>query len=324
MSCVVRRSLYIALIFACLATEAAAHMRRGPTIQHVVQVAKNDLRSSCGSEIQAGGGSTVEETILRGVPVIVRTPAVITQPPVILLHGFGQPATAADLMRALPLDDVPAVKVYLWLPLFGPRAAPGGRDELVRRQKEDFVSLLFEPAVIGAAHDLPGIIEELRTRHCLGKREGVRLFGFSAGGSAVLYALVEKRIPVRAAVILNTPPNLDATISALERTTGHDYRWSTASRQIAGTADAVRHARDIASGKLPPALLIVQGADDSLIGTQGAMTLERALRPHYHSRNHDDRLQVTVAPGVSHEWTGSPELESIRTRTSTWFNLPWE
>jgi hypothetical protein len=37
-------------------------------------------------------------------------------------------------MEALPLDDVPAVKVYLGLPLFGARAPSGGPGELVQLQ----------------------------------------------------------------------------------------------------------------------------------------------------------------------------------------------
>ncbi len=42
--------------------------------------------------------------------------------PIVLWHGFGPPASEQALMEALPLDEVPAVKVYLGLPMFGSRA----------------------------------------------------------------------------------------------------------------------------------------------------------------------------------------------------------
>jgi pimeloyl-ACP methyl ester carboxylesterase len=323
MGCHGRRTCRIALIVVGMTTQAAFGAGPESDTQHRMPAVRVAAQSSCGGEALGSDNVTVEETTLRGVPAIVRTPAVITQPPVLLLHGFGSPASPVDLMRALPLDDVPAPKVYLWLPLFGPRAGPGGKDELVRRQMKDFVSLLFEPAVIGAANELPGIVDELRQRRCYGKVDEVSLFGFSAGGSAVLYALIHKGIRVHAAVILNTPPNLDSTLSALKHATGSEYRWSIASRRTADSADAISHARDIAAGNQPPPLLVLQGADDSVIGPSSAMTLEQALRPHY-QHDHDERLQVVVFPGVSHEWIDSAAVDAIRKRASTWFNLPWE
>jgi predicted esterase len=246
---------------------------------------------------------------------------VVTQPPVILWHGFADPAGPTDLMRALPLDDVPAVKVYLWLPLFGPRAPAGGGKEIARRQNEDYVTLLFEPVVIGAAEELPAFLDELRARRCLGRADRIDLFGFSAGGAAVLYTLIEKHVRVRNAMIVNAPPDLDVTIAAVERATGHNYSWSPASRRIAASADAVRHAYNIASGNPPPALLIFQGANDPVIAKSSALSLEQALRPYYHAANHDERLQAIIEPGMSHNWTESPAVETIRLRAGNWFKF---
>lgn len=97
-------------------------------------------------------------------------------------------------MNALPLDDVPAVKVYLGLPLFGSRAPPGGIKELGRRQAEDFAMLLFKPVVVGAADELPSVVAALRQRGCLAAGQPVGLMGFSAGGAAVLVALMRARL----------------------------------------------------------------------------------------------------------------------------------
>lgn len=66
----------------------------------------------------------------------------------------------------------------------------------------------------------------------------------------------------------------------------------------------------------------MQGADDSLIGADSAVTLERALRPHYQQRNRYERLRAAVIPGLPHEWVGSPALDALRLRTGAWFNQP--
>jgi hypothetical protein len=63
------------------------------------------------------------QTTLAGVPAILRIPKVVRKRPIVLWHGLGPPASESELMKALPLDDVPSVKVYLGLPLFGARAA---------------------------------------------------------------------------------------------------------------------------------------------------------------------------------------------------------
>jgi hypothetical protein len=78
---------------------------------------------SCARHRTAAGGISIEETTLRSVPALLRIPADILQPPILLWHGFGPPASSADLMSALPLNAVPSVKVYLGLPLFGSRSA---------------------------------------------------------------------------------------------------------------------------------------------------------------------------------------------------------
>jgi hypothetical protein len=68
-------------------------------------------------------------------------------------------------MNALPLDDVPAVKVYLGLPMFGSRALPNG--DLARRQKQDLATLVFEPVIMKGAKELPAIVRALEQHGCM-------------------------------------------------------------------------------------------------------------------------------------------------------------
>jgi pimeloyl-ACP methyl ester carboxylesterase len=154
----------------------------------------------------------------------------------------------------------------------------------------------------------------------MGLANDIDLFGFSAGGSSVLYALTRHNVSVHAAMIVNTPPNLDSTIAALEKATGRKYVPSASSTQISDTADALKNAQAIASGKPLPSLLILQGADDAVVLPEGAQALEQALRPYYHAADRDSRLKLVVIPGMTHMWTQSPNEKIVLQLAAAWFN----
>src|SRR3569833_4192632 len=177
-------------------------------------------------------------TQLAGVPAILRIPATIKKPPIVLWHGLGPPSSEAELMKDLPLDDVPAVKVYLGLPLFGARAPAAGSDSLAQRQAQDYATRIFEPIVIGAARELPAVLREMSKLVCLRAGEKVGLFGFSAGGTAALIALMDNKTPVAVAVTINAPTGLRSAVGALERATKQPYAWSDASLRLAERSDA--------------------------------------------------------------------------------------
>ena len=254
----------------------------------------------------------VVTTRLAGVPAILRIPRVTTRPPIVLWHGFGPPAGERALMAALPLDEVPAVKVYLGLPLFGARAPPGGTDEMIRRQRQDVASLVFEPVVMGAARELSGVVHALQQRHCMAPDQKIGLFGFSAGGAAVLEALARRDPGVSTAVTLNASTGLSASIAAFERATRQPYTWTPRARLLAERSDAVRHAEDIAAGDPPVALLLIQGADDGTVSPSAAVALYDALTPYYRRDHAESRLRLTVIPRLSHAWAApavDPRLE---------------
>jgi dienelactone hydrolase len=271
---------------------------------------------------EAPGHIETVTTLLAGVPAIVRFPPTIEKPPVVLWHGLGPPASAAELMRDLPLDDVPAVKVYLGLPLFGARAPPAGTDSLAQRQAQDYGMRIFKPIVIGAAQELPAVLGALRKLRCLRRGEKIGLFGFSAGGTAALVALMDPRAPVGVAVMVNAPAGLRSAVGALERATKQPYTWSAASRQLAEQSDAAHHAAAIAgrSASEPRALLLFQGADDNMIAAADTVSLDEALRPVYARSKDPRRLRLTVAPGVSHDWADPRTIDQVRAAVAGWFN----
>ena len=274
---------------------------------------------SCRSLASHRDVAITRETTLAGVPAIVRVPATITKAPIILWHGFGPPASEQALMDALPLDDVPAIKVYLGLPLFGKRAEAGGVEALKARQEADVALRVFEPVVAGAAKELPSVLEALRSDGCAKAGERIGLFGFSAGGAAVLYALAERNVPIGSAVVLNASTGLCASIAAYERATGKTYAWSDAARDLARRTDAVGRAHDIAAGHPPAALLIVQGANDATLTPELATSLHAALAPLYAA--HDkDREQLMLLDGLSHNVTDAASIDDLRRRIGAWFD----
>ena len=260
----------------------------------------------------------VIETELAGVPARIRVPARISSPPIVLWHGFGPPDSEDALMALLPLDEVPAVKVYLGLPMFGQRA-PEKPGTLAQRQAEDLAKGVFEPVVMGAARELPGVVDALRRQGCLQAGQGIGLFGFSAGGAAALYALAERGAPVDAAVVLNASTGLSASVAAYERAVGRKFEWTPETRALARRSDAIVRAADIARGAPPPALLIVHGAKDAMVAETGADALYRVLVPHYAGHDAAGRLKLEIVPDLPHAMRATGDIERVRALAGAWF-----
>lgn len=282
--------------------------------------AQNKSGFDCTSTRAGAASPVVIKTTLGETPALVRIPAQITRSPIVLWHGFGPPASEQALMEALPLDDVPAVKVYLGLPMFGSRAPEGGATELARRQQEDLATLVFEPAVMGAAKELPAVVRALEAHGCMKRGERIGLFGFSAGGAAVLYALAERDVRIGVAVTLNASTGLSASVKAYERATKGSYEWTEAARGLAQRSDAAGRAKDIAKGRPPPALLIIHGSDEAVLTPEVASTLHQALVPAYHEALAAQQLQLLLVPGLAHGWTSPGNLEALRDSIAAWFH----
>ena len=261
----------------------------------------------------------IVRTELAGVPALMRIPRTVSGPPIVLWHGFGPPETQSALMELLLLDDVPAVKVYLGLPMFGARA-PIDRDALAKRQAEDLATGIFEPIVMGAARELPPVVAALRRMGCMKPGRGIRLFGFSAGGAAALYALAERDVWVESAVVLNASTGLSASVASYERATGRSYDWTPASRALARQSDAEGRAADIGGGARAPALLILQGANDAMITTESARNLHRALVPHYAASQRQRSLRLEIIEGMPHSVQQPDDVARVQGLVSSWFS----
>lgn len=282
--------------------------------------ASSELHAFVGPQCSGDHEARTLITDLAGVPAVVSIPAKVTRPPIILWHGFGPPDSEEALMAALPLEDVPAIKVYLGLPLFGLRAPAGGKAELVRRQKQDVGLLVFKPIVMGAVDELPTVVQELERRGCMKAGEKIGLFGFSAGGAAVLISLAEHKVPISSAVVLNPSTGLSASVDAYEHATGQHYAWSAESRVLAARSDAAGRAADIATGAPPPALLVLQGSEDDVIANQDLRKLADALRLRYAQDHATERFNESVVEGLPHQWANTPGQAEVRRQVAAWLD----
>jgi predicted esterase len=278
----------------------------------------SDIANLCIARDKDRNEVTIVETRLASVPALMRVPSKATRPPILLWHGFGPPASERALMEALPLDEVPAIKIYLGLPQFGARESAGGREEMMHRQAEDLGRLVFEPVVVGAARELPSVIAALQDLQCVRAQDNVGLFGFSAGGAAALLALAEGKALIGTAVVVNASTGLAASVQAYERATKKQYVWSDYTRELARRTDAIGRAADIARNR--PALPILHGTDDPMLASQTAVALRDALAPFYRAAGSEQRLQLTLVEGLSHGWADSAHAGDLRRSIARWFN----
>jgi predicted esterase len=262
---------------------------------------------------------TTLELTLNGIPATLRIPDRQTKAPIILWHGLGPPKGPLELMQALPLDEVPAVKIYLGLPLSGSRAPVESDDSLASRQAKEFATLLFQPVVLGAATELDSAVQALQRLGCIAQRQRIGLFGFSAGGTAALIALADRKLEFSAVVTLNAPIGLTDNVHALEQATGTRYQWTSSARDLLKRSDVIDRTRAIASDSPPPALLQVHGAKDPIVAGGGSRALYDELRPVYLHAGYPERLRLIDSIDATHNWTQCPALHDIQTAVADWF-----
>jgi predicted esterase len=290
-------------------------------------------KKNAGADDSAGQNSSArvtEQKTVGGEPVLISRPAVVKPNTclVVLYHGFGPPQNPRALAQVLRLEEMDAVLAFVNLPMVADRMPTGGRDELLRVQKEDFVNGFFFRSISGAAAELQQIVKELNATYHLDSDKGIGLFGFSAGGAAALLALLESDVPITAAVIVNAPMSVRQNVENWERTLKRQFEWDNASRKAASRYDVELQADKIAERKILPALLIVQGDADKQLGIEPARRAFDALKQRYVGRGEADRIQFEVIHGLAHNFgpgsgaTGSAQASidlEIEQKTKRWF-----
>ncbi len=271
-----------------------------------------------------------EQKLVGGVPVLISRPAIVNPNTrlIVFYHGFGPPQNRRALAEVLRLEEMDAVLAFVNLPMVADRMPTGGRDELLRLQKEDFVNGFFFRSISGGAAELQQVVKELNATYDLDADKGIGLFGFSAGGAAALLALIESDVPIAAAVIVNAPMCVMQNVENWQRTLKRQFEWDNASRKAASRYDVELQADKIAGRKILPALLIVQGDADKQLGMEPARRAFEALKQRYVGRGEPERIQFEVIHGLAHSFgpgsgaTGSAQASidlEIEQKTKHWF-----
>jgi predicted esterase len=260
-----------------------------------------------------------EQLTIGKIPVLVsRPPAVDARTRLVLLyHGFGEPASPKELAQALPLADSNVVAAYVNLPLVADRMPEGGVQELMRIQRVDFVNGLFYRSIAGAVQEMPSLVSELGTRFGIDVAHGVGLFGFSAGGSAVLLALMDCPVPISAAVVVNAPFSVRQNVASWESALHRSYDWDEPSLRAAEHFDVQRHADRIASRTPRPAILVLQSASDEHLDVEPAVQAVAALKSAYESRGSDAAVELRILDNSGHNFSAADA--AVATAASGWF-----
>jgi predicted esterase len=259
------RAVWLWLMFGCAASASI-----GATI---------DADASQPSPGEAPYSQPIVGVTIADVPMLVAAPRRITKrtPVIIMYHGFGPPNTPQLLSQALPpIPD--ALTVYPSLPLIGARIPAGGVDELLRRQREDYVGEMLYPSILGAAQELPQIIKALSKRYGLSKASPLILFGFSAGGAAVLLSLTESRVRPHAVVVVNSPLSIVQAVDGYERQTKEVFTWTEKAREAAAHYDLEKSAERISELNPRAAVLILQSDQDAGFSVGTAQSAAAALK----------------------------------------------
>lgn len=243
--------------------------------------------------------------VAAGVPYTALPPAQPSPdaPLVVSWHLMDPPRTDAAMAAALPMEALPAWRVYFGLPMFGRRALPGGAEELFALAAADAVLNVYEPVLSQAAAEAPDAIEAVQAD--LGIGEGpLGLLGGSAGAIVAMEVAVTSGLPVPALALVSPAIRLGSIVAAGERMLGIEYPWSSASEAAADRFDFVRRSRELAA--VVPAALIVLGDQDDASFRGDAAELSNELGAHYPD---PERSLLVEIPGMAHALAAEPGVE---------------
>jgi dienelactone hydrolase len=227
-------------------------------------------------------------------------------PLIVAWHLNDPPRSAVAMSAALPLNAVPAWRVYLDLPMHGARQLPGGLEEFMRLGYQDAVLKAFEPQVTQAANEFPAVLAELHRQLPIADAP-IGVVGASIGALPAQLVIAEQAAKVSAAALISPVIQLAEVVAANERRFAVTYPWSDASREVAARFDFVARAHETAACDPQPAVLLVTGAEDDPAFPLQAQRLHDELRQRYHDSG---RVALSSIPGMRHAFAEEPGIDA--------------
>jgi predicted esterase len=234
-----------------------------------------------------------------GVPYVLRPPVTprADAPLVVAWHLMDAPRTERAFAAAVPLEGLDAWRLYPGLPLCGSRSP--GFEEILRLGREEPVLNLHGAVNEQAVAELPDLLDAVRAEHGIGAGP-IAVAGGSAGAGIAGATIVEKVLPVRAAVLISPLLQLRPVVAELATFFGTPYTWTPESEPVAERMDLV--ARSAQFGDTPVRCIV--GADDASeaflypAGRLRDLLLEQGARADLH-----------VIPDMGHALAEEPGLE---------------
>ena len=228
-----------------------------------------------------------------GVPFTALPPADNGAAPLIVTwHMLDAPRSDAAFAAALPMNDLPAWRVHLGMPMCGARMVDGRTDAVVELfQKDPLMSFLY-PFVRQATEEFPAALASIRAQ--LPVDDGpIGVLGGSLGGAVALRILADTEIPIFAGAVVNAAIRMRSVVDLFPG----DYPYDAESEKAVDSLDSVAKAGIIA-GRAP--LLVVSGELDHPALRADALDLVDAL---------GERSELLSIPGLAHPLADEPGIE---------------
>ncbi|MEW1926449.1 alpha/beta hydrolase [Streptomyces sp. NPDC088360] len=211
---------------------------------------------------------------------------------IVTWHMLDAPRSDAAFAAALPMDDVPAWRVHLGMPMCGARMVDGSMDAGLELIRKDVLMSFLEPLVRQAVAEFPDALASIRGQLPVDDRP-IGVLGGSLGGAVALRILAETEIPVFAGAVVNAAIRMRSVVGLFPG----DYPYDATSERTVDRLDFVAKAGAIAR-RAP--LLVVSGALDHPGLRVDASDLVAAL---------GERSELLSIPGLAHPLADEPGIE---------------
>ncbi|MFQ6396602.1 alpha/beta hydrolase family protein [Nocardia sp. KC 131] len=228
-----------------------------------------------------------------GVPFTALPPVDHSRAPLIVTwHMLDAPRSDAAFAAALPMNDLPAWRVHLGMPMCGARMVDGSMDAGLELIREDVLMSFLYPFARKAAEEFPAALASIRAQ--LPVDDGpIGVLGGSLGGAVALRILADTEIPVFAGAVVNAAIRVRSVVDLFPG----DYPYDAESEKAADSMDFVAKAGAIA-GRAP--LLVVSGELDHPALRADAFHLVDAL---------GKGSELLSIPGLAHPLADEPGID---------------
>jgi dienelactone hydrolase len=211
---------------------------------------------------------------------------------IVTWHMLDAPRSDAAFAAALPMNNLPAWRVHLGMPMCGARMVDGSMDAGLELMRKDVLMSFLYPFVQQATEEFPAALASIRTQ--LPVDDGpIGVLGGSLGGAVALRILADTAIPVFAAAVVNAAIRMRSVVDLFPG----NYAYDAESEKAVDSLDFVAKARTIAD-RAP--LLVVSGELDHPDLRADASRLVDAV---------GEQAELLSIPRLAHPLADEPGIE---------------